>query len=141
MTVDWLSVRAAPLEAVEHGVAANDDVFETTYTGPKTWDRMDYPVAEVMPQDTTRSAGNEFSHTLMTNLYFERGRETDYIDDVLHPVAGVIDDTLSALSDTECVLTYVPTSIEDFAGEVGDSLVILVSITWEVTTLVDLAET
>lgn len=139
--VDWLEVRAAPLRAVEHGAELNDGTFETVYTGPKTWDRMDYPVAEVLPQDSARTGGNEWTHTLMTNLYFERGRDTDYVEDVLHPVAAVIEDTLAALSATECVVSYVPQSIEDFAGEVSDSLVILVSITWEVTTQVDLAET
>lgn len=136
--VDWLKFRARPIRAVEHGVAAVD-AFEDSYTGPRTFDRIDYPIAEVLPQETARTDGNEFTHTIYANLYFERERGQDYVDDVLHPTAAVIDEVLAALKATECVVTFVPAAIEDYAGELDDTLVLLVSIRFEMVTVVDLA--
>jgi len=137
--IDWLTVRAAPIEACEHGVAESD-LLESTHTGPRSWDRIDYPVGEVFPQSTGRTDGNEFTHEIYTNLYFERSREYDYVDDVLHVVADVIDRTLSALSGTECVINFFPSSIQDFSGELNNTGILLVSIQWEVSTLVDMAD-
>jgi hypothetical protein len=141
MAIDWHRVRAAPLEAVEHGVVAADVTANDPYVGPRTFDRIDYPAGEIIPQNTTRTDGNEFQHTIFANLYFERSRSLDYVADVLHPVAAVIDEVLSALSSTECVVTYVPGEIQDYAGELDNTSVLLVTIRFEITTLVDLAET
>lgn len=138
--VNWFDVRAPPIRAIEHGVRESG-VFNTEYVGPKTWERIDYPVGEVMPQSTSHTGGNEFTHSVFANLYFERSRDTDYVDDVLHPVAAVIEESLAALSNTESVVAYRAQSVEDFAGELDDTLILLVSIEFEVTTLVDLAET
>jgi hypothetical protein len=140
MAIDWLTVRADPIEAAEHGVEATD-TFETLYIGPRTADRISYPAAEVLPQATERTSGNEFQHTLFTNLYFNRSRGLDYIDEVLHVIADVITETLAAFARTETAISYVPASIEDYAGELDDTLVLLVSIRWEVTTTVELADT
>jgi len=140
MPIDWLAVRSDPIEAVEHGVR-QVDAIDTAYVGPVTRDRLDYPAGEILPQSTTRSDGNEFTHSIYANLYFERGKDMDYIEDVLHPVAWCIDEVLSALADTDSVITYVPSSVEDFAGELDNTLVLLVAIQFEVTTLVDMAET
>lgn len=140
MPIDWLAVRADPIEAVEHGVR-QVDALETSHVGPVTYDRMDYPVGEVLPQSTSRTDGNEFTHTIYTNLYFERGRDMDYVEDILHPVAATVAEVLDTLSDTESVVSYIPQTIEDFAGELDNTLVLLVSIQFEITTLVDLRET
>lgn len=141
MAIDWLRVRSDPIEAIEHGVNENSDLFETIYTGPITEDAMRYPVAEVLPENTSRADGNEFDHQIRVNLYFERGRDMDYVEDILHPVAGVVDECLAALSATPSVVTYVPGLIEDYAGELDNTYILLVSIRFDVTTLVDLAET
>jgi hypothetical protein len=143
MAVDWLAVRADPIEAVEHGVAVAEQngSLEATDTGPRSFDRIDYPFGQVLPQDTRRTDGNEFTHTINVALLFERGRETDYVDDILHPVADVIDEVLSELSATDSVVTYVPSAIEDYAGELDDTLLIMIRVEFTVTTLVNLAET
>jgi hypothetical protein len=140
MAVDWLKIRADPIRAIEHGVAEASAINET-HTGPVTYDAMEYPVGEVLPQSTTQSDGNEFTHRIFANLYFERERRQDYVDDILHPVADVIDESLAALSAETSVIRYVPTSIEDYAGELDNTLVLLVSIEFTVTTAVDLADT
>lgn len=138
--VDWYQVRAAPIEAVQHGVDAADAHFELTYTGPRTYDRIDYPAAEVLPESTERQDGTNWRHRVITNLYFERDRDLDYLEDVLHPTAAVLDETLSALSDVECVTDYHPSSIQDFAGELDNTSVLLVMIRFEALSQIDPAE-
>jgi len=140
MAIDWLTVRQAPIEAIQHGVDATD-LFETVMTGPRTFDRIDYPAAQVYPVNTTRTSGNEFLHNIEVNVVVERSRGYDYIEEVLHPMAGVITECMDALAATECVVTYVPSEIEDFAGELDNTGVVVIRINFEITTQVDLAET
>ena len=130
---DWYTRLAAPIEAVAHGVE-QVPTFETTYVGPTTFSNMRYPVAEVLPDDTTRTGPTDWTHTIVCNLYFERSRDTDYLGDVLHPVAAVLDEALAALSTVECITNYHPASIQDFAGELDDTKLLLVSIQFEATT-------
>jgi hypothetical protein len=140
MPIDWLAVRADPIRAIEHGVG-EVDAFETTFTGPTDFDRIDYPCAEVLPQSSSNSDGNEWTHRVDVALYFERERGYDYIDDVLHPTAWAIDECLAALAATESVVRYVPNSVEDYAGELDDTAILLVVVQFEVATLVDMADT
>jgi len=141
MAIDWLRVRADPIEAVEHGVRENADLFESVWVGPTNYNRIDYPAAEVLPQSTNREGGNQFSHTVFCNLYFERGRELDYVDDVLHTVAGVVTDVLQTCAETDTIGTYVPAEIQDFSGELDGTSLFLLSIRFEIGTSHDLADT
>lgn len=135
--VNWLDVRAAPIEAVEHGVAEADEHFRSTHTGPRTFDRIDYPVAEVLPDETARADSTNWEHSIYVNLYFERSRGLEYVADVLHPTAAVLDECLAALSDVECITNYYPESVQDFAGELDNTSVLLVSIRFRCQSLVD----
>jgi len=138
--VDWLAVRRRPIEAVEHGVAAADASFGSSHTGPRTFDRIEYPAAEVLPDETARTDATNWTHTVVTNLYFERSRDMDYVDDVLHPVAGVLDEVLAELGAVECITNYHPEAITDYAGELDNTSVLLVSIRFRATTQIDPAE-
>jgi len=140
MAIDWLNVRLPPIEAVQHGVAATDH-FATEYTGPRTFDAIDYPAAQVYPVETSRTDGNIFTHRIEANLVFERTRGYDYLDDVLHPMADVISECMSALANTGTVIAYYPNAIEDFAGELDNTGVVIIRIEFQVTTDVDMAET
>jgi hypothetical protein len=140
MPIDWLAVRKKPIEAVEHGVAEASDHFRSTHTGPRTFDRIDYPVAEVLPDSTERADATNWRHRIVVNLYFERGRELDYIEDVLHPTAAILDEVLGALGEVECITDYHPASIQDFAGELDNTSLLLVSIQFEMRTLIDPGE-
>jgi hypothetical protein len=115
MGLDWLNIRLPPIEAIEHGVAATD-YFATEYIGPRTFDRIDYPAAQVYPLETSRSGSNEFTHRIETNLVFERTRGYSYLEDVLHPMADVISECMTALAGEDTVVAYYPSTIEDFAG-------------------------
>lgn len=136
--VDWLDVRADPIEAVEHGVEQASEHFAAgPYLGPRTFDALDYPTAEVLPDETTRTDPTNWQHSIIVNLYFERQRGLDYVEDVLHPVAAVLDEVTLALSDVDCATDYHPERIQDFAGELDGTGVLLVSITFRIRTLVD----
>ena len=138
--VNWFDIRAKPIEAVQHGVNEASDLFESSHTGPRTFDRIDYPVAEVLPDETSRVGATDWEHSIVVNLYFERGRDMDYLDDVLYPTAAVLDHVLASLGDVECVTNYHPDSIQDFAGELDNTQLLLVSITFRAQTLVDPGE-
>lgn len=141
MAIDWLAVRRDPIEAVEHGVRETADHFETIMIGPRSWDRIEYPVAEVLPQATNRQSGNQFQHTIFANLYFRRSRDHDYVGDVLHRIAAVVTNVLQACAETDTIGTYVPAAIEDYAGELDGTSVFLVSVRFEIGTSHDLAQT
>lgn len=140
--VNWYDTLAAPIEAVTHGVAAADDRLDipTQYVGPRTYDRIDYPAAEVLPDELSRLDGTNWQHSVVANLYFERTRSTDYLDDVLHPVAAVLDESLTALSEVDCITNYYPESIQSFAGELDNTSFLLVTIRFRATTQLDPAE-
>lgn len=134
---DWLALRRKPIEAIEDGVTAADAHFGSTHTGPRTFDRIDYPVAEVLPNSTDRADATNWRHRITVNLYFERSSELDYVEDVLAPTANVLDECLGALSDVDCITDYHPASIQDYAGELDNTQLLLVSIEFQALTLVD----
>ena len=138
--VNWFEIRSAPIDAVETAVAKNDDVFRTQYVGPSTWENMDYPVAEILPEETARTGPNDWEHSIRLNLYFERTKRTDYAEHILRPVSDVLTDALAELSALSCVNNYRPERIEDYAGELDDTLIILVSIELRVETLIDVSD-
>lgn len=140
MAIDWLALRQDVIDAIEHGVVETDR-FETTYVGARTFKRIDYPTAQVYPVNTTRSGGNEYTHSVEANLVFERRRSYDYRETVLHPMADTISECMDALAATESVVAYYPTEIEDFAGELDNTGVVIIRIAFEVTSQADFAET
>jgi len=140
MPVDWLNAIAPPITAVEHALTESQFI-ETTYVGPTTRDRIAYPAGEVLPENVSRTAPNEYTHTLRANLYFERpDRRVDFVDDILHAVADVTEEAMASLRATECIDQYVPSAFELYAGELDNTLVILISVQFEVTTLVDVSD-
>lgn len=140
MSLDWFTVRAPPIDVCEHGVRENSNVFDTIFVGPRTWDRITYPSAMVLPESTTRSGGNDFEHRVDVVMYFERTRDYDYLEDVMHPVASVIRDTLEAARATEEIVSFIPAVVEDYAGEMDNTQVLLVRVQFEFMTLVDVQE-
>jgi len=140
MPIDWLAVRQPPIEAIEDGIAATDH-YATTYTGPRTFERIDYPAAQTYPVRTTRSQGNEFTHRIEANLIFERTRGYDYHDDVLAPTAVTITECMAQLAATDSVVSFIPSEIEDYAGEMNNSGVVVVKVAFDVTTVHDLDQT
>jgi hypothetical protein len=133
---DWLTVRRGPIEAIEAGVNTAGD-FASTHTGPRTFDRIDYPVAEILPQQTTRQDATNWQHSVFVNLYFRRDRGLEYIDDVLVPWASMVDAVLLELDDTPKTTDYHPNRVEDFAGELDNTQLLLVLTEFQITTAVD----
>lgn len=136
---DWQETLSAPLAAAEHGIEAADAHFATTHDGPLNFNRIDYPAAQVYLENFERAGGNgtEYTVAVSTTLYFEWGRETSTREDVLHPLAAVMDATLSAFDGVGCITDYHPARIDFFAGEPASSLVLAVSVQFRVRTLVD----
>lgn len=139
---DWADTLAAPIEAVRHGVDAADRLFASTHTGPLSFTEVDYPAAQVYTTGFARTGPTDWEHTITATLYFDWDRTTnaDYIEDVVHPVAGVVDEVLAALGTVDCITDYHPARMDFFTGEPSNTLVLAVSIEFKATTLLDPAE-
>jgi len=127
------------LEAIERGARSVDELPDTNL-GPTDFGRIDYPYVQILPESTDFQGGNEWAHTVRLNVIFQRGkREDDYL--VYMAVAfDAIKQAIQELNEVECVVSYLPQSIEDFAGETDGNLLVMFSIQLQVTTLVDLKE-
>lgn len=138
--VDWNDRLSAPIQAVEHGIDASDTHFASEHTGPVTFDRIDYPAAQTVVEDVTRTGATGWTHTIQANLYFEWSRDTDLHDDIMHSVASVLDESLSALATTEHITNYVPESINFYSGEPGNNLLFAIQIRFRATSMLDPAD-
>lgn len=134
---DWQATLAAPVEAAQHGVDAADAHFNSVHDGPFAWDRIDYPAAQTHLDGFERVDGTNWRVSVSTVLYFAWDRETTTTEDVLHPLAAVLEHTLSAMSDIGCITDYHPSRVDFFSGEPQNSLVVAVSIQFQAMTLLD----
>jgi hypothetical protein len=134
---DWYDTLAQPLAAVEHGVAAADDFFGSVHDGPLDFSQVDYPAAQTYVESLERLGGTDYEHAITTVLYFDWQRDTDTRDDIYHPVAAVIEETLAALADVDCITDYRPDRLDFFTGEPASGTVLAVQITFRATTLLD----
>jgi len=134
---DWHERLAEPLAAAEHGIADAGDFFESVHDGPLNFDRINYPAAQTYLETFERADGTNWTIGVSTTLYFEWSRDTDTREDVLHPLAAVMESTLAAFQDVACITDYHPARIDFFAGEPQQSLVLAVSIQFRVRVLLD----
>ena len=132
--------RSECIAAVEHGAATVDELHDPV-VGPVSFGdgRIDYPYVQVLPESTDKQSGNDWQHTIRLNCIFQRTRDDDY----LRFLDATFDAVAAALAELEtigCVYSYVPTTIEDFAGEDDGNLLVMISVELQVGALVDLAD-
>jgi len=120
------------LFAAAYNALADLSFTAATELGPDTFDELDYPYAEVMPDTLTYQGASEYEHTFQTNLYFVRKRHETYLD-ILSCLVDATTAVAEALTGVECTVTVRRTEVRDYAGENGDDLMIMVQTTWTVT--------
>ena len=132
--------RRDAIRAVEHGAATVDELHDPV-VGPVSFGdgRIDYPYVQVLPESTDQQSGNDWQHTVRLNCIFERTRESDYLR-FLEVTFDAVAAALDALADVSCAYSFVPTTIEDFAGQDDGDMLVMISVQIQVGTLVDLAE-
>jgi len=118
-----------------------DDVRETLTRelGPTTFESIEYPYAEVLPDTTVYQGGNEYRHVFDTNFYFVRRDFETYLDllEVVHEAIPMLSTAFMGVSSTYNIR---PNEIQDFAGEQDGSLIIMIRVSWRVDTVLDSAE-
>jgi len=120
------------LFAAAYNALTSLEFTAATELGPDTFEGLDYPYAEVMPDTLTYQGASEYEHTFQTNLYFVRKRHETYLD-ILAAVTDATAAVATALEGVDCTVTVRPTESRDYAGENGDDLMIMVQTTWTVT--------
>lgn len=123
--------RRAILEAIEAAVASVD-ILPSTELGPRDFKRIDYPYAQVLPESSDYQGGTDYDNQIRCNFIFERERadvgDSDpyltYIDAAMTATKRAVVNCL----DQEAVQFAMPTTIEDFAGEVEGSLLVMISV-------------
>jgi hypothetical protein len=134
----WYESRANVIEAVERGAATVDRLNGPTL-GPTTFSSIDYPEIQVLPESMDQQDGNEYVHTIRLNCFFQRSRGVSYLDH-LRAAMDATQAALDEVRDVDCVYSFVPTSIEDFAGESDADALLLISVQLQIATLIDLAD-
>lgn len=132
--------RSECIAAVEHGAATVDELHDPV-VGPVSFGdgRIDYPYVQVLPESTDQQSGNDWQHTIRLNCIFQRRRDDDYLR-FLDVTFDAVAAALAELATVSCVYSYVPTTIEDFAGEDDGDLLVMISVQLQIGSLVDLAE-
>jgi len=129
--------KLAVLQAIQRGAQSVDELPDSNL-GPTDFGRVDYPYAQVLPEQTAFESGNEWAHTVRLNLIFQRGkREDDYLT-FMAVAFDAVKQAIAELSTVDCVVSYLPQLIEDFAGETNGNLLVMFSVQLRVSTLVDL---
>ena len=132
--------RSDVIAAVAHG-AGTVEQLHAPVVGPVSFGdgRIDYPYVQVLPDSTTQQSGNDWQHTVRLNCIFQRTRDDDYLR-FLDVTFDAVAAALAELETIDCVYSYVPTTIEDFAGEDDGNLLVMISVEIQVGALVDLAD-
>lgn len=127
------------IHAVQAGAARVEELHDPV-VGPVSYgNRIDYPYVQVLPETTTQQSGNDWQHTIRLNCIFERERDADYLR-FLEATFDAVREALSELSEVGCVYSYVPATVEDFAGEDDGNLLVMISVQLVVGSLVDLGD-
>jgi hypothetical protein len=134
-----LEHRLAILEAIRAATVASDDQFNSLFFGPHAWSAVRYPAVQVDPQEASYQGSHEYQHTIETALVYRWQDSTDYLEDVLPPTFDYLSAVMAELEATPAVTNYLPAQVSDFAGEVEGQRLTALVVTWQVTTLSDLA--
>lgn len=128
------------IDAIRAGVATVDTLHDPT-VGPEDFGRVDYPFVQILPESSEyQGGGTQYDHQLRLNAIFERERDWDYLDMIGATLEAAKRATANLLGN-ECVGFAMPTLIEDFAGEVDGSLLVMISVQFTVTTAVEFTPT
>jgi hypothetical protein len=131
--------RSNAIEAAAHGASKVEELHDPEI-GPVTYgNRIDYPYVQVLPETTTQQSGNDWQHTIRLNCIFERDRDSDYLR-FLEVTFDAVREALEELAGVSCVYSYVPATVEDFAGEDDGNLLVMISVQLVVGSLVDLGD-
>ena len=131
------------LEAIR-GAVDSVDIIPDSALGPRDYTSIDYPYAQVLPESSDYQGGTDYDHLIRCNFIFEREREvTGDQDTYLKFMQAALEATKRSVVnclDQECVQFAMPTTIEDFAGEVEGSLLIMISVQLTVRSSVHFTE-
>lgn len=137
--INWANHILALTDALEEGMRHHTDTFGEPTVGPVDWTAISYPAVHVLPDTSNHSSGNEYDHSGFLNFYFERRKSTEYRDHLL-VVADALSSVMDSLEADENVIEFKPIRVENYAGQLDDTLLIKIEVEFTASTLVEFAD-
>lgn len=134
--INWANHILALTDALEEGMRHHTDTFGEPVVGPVDWNAISFPAVHVLPDTSNHAGGNEYDHSGFLNFYFSRSKSTEYRDHLLL-VADSLSSVMDSLEADENVVEFKPTRVENYAGQLDDTLLIKIEVEFTASTLVD----
>ena len=134
----WADHLVGVIEAIDGGIESHGG-FGSKTIGPLQLDRLTYPAVHIVPQTVDYAGGNEYTHSITVEHIYTFTHDFDYTSFVLE-TAERSDSVLDALHDTDDLdIQARVDSVDHFAGQPADNLLVGLDVTFAVQTAVDLA--
>lgn len=134
----WQDQLVGVIKAIDDGLSAAGD-FDSKAIGPIQFDRLSYPAVHIIPATVDYQDGNVYSHSIDVAHFYEFSHRYDYLE-LVERVAAMNDSVLDAIEATDDLDAQGRVqSVEHFAGESDDNLLVVINVTFAVQTAVDLA--
>lgn len=126
------------LKAVSKGAKETD--FHS-YVGDTNYDRAEYPMAQVFPENTTYQGDLEYEDSMEVFFFFEKGntkdnsaRESEFLSNV-EQVEAALDKIMEELDSEERVKEFKPVDFNFLIAENSENLLDGIQVTFGITKL------
>ncbi len=129
------------IEDIKSAIEDNhSDSFEDIVIGAFQVNELDYPCAHIIPDRSDYEGRSGYRTSVDINFYFERDPKDYSFLTNLGTVDDVKDDIMSKLDSNSNFSEYKLTTEEFLAGEVGQKMLNVYTLTFECTWLIEFAD-
>ncbi len=129
------------IEDIKSAIEDNhSDSFEDIVIGAFQVNELDYPCAHIIPDRSDYEGRSGYRTSVDINFYFERDPKSYSFLTNLGTVDDVKDDIMSKLDSNSNFSEYKLTTEEFLAGEVGQKMLNVYTLTFECTWLIEFAD-
>lgn len=131
----------AMVEDIKTAIEDNhSDSFEDIVIGGFNINELDYPCVHIIPDRSTYEGGSGYRTSVDINFYFERDPKGYSFLTNLGTVDDVKDNIMSKLDSNNKFSEYKLTTEEFLAGEVGQKMLNVYTLTFKTTWLIEFAD-
>jgi len=117
-----------------------NNTFTSVVVGAVQIDKLDYPCVHIIPDTCTYQTRQEYEFIITVNYYFKRDiRDYSFVKN-LKTVEPSIDDIIKEYGDNDEVTEFKVNNVEYMTGEIGQIMLDIYRITFQVSKLFDYAK-